>query len=567
MKLEFLKEAQIEFMREGLYIEPNETPQQRFQEIVDRVRFYEKRYSDGLADRISYMLDKNIFSLSTPALSNFGRSKKSGSNSVDLPASCYIMTVNDSIADIYSTIGEVAMASKLGGGVGTDFQNVTQKDTKLSEGFFSNSKLDWIETSVETAQKVSQGAKRRGYNTPFLSIYDNDFYGLMERVDKSNPDKKDPLVNNTVGIMLPEDFWEGLENKDKNLQKRWLTVIKARKDTGKVYIGDIRNMNKNQSPVYEKLGLKVQSTNICTEFVQPLFTDKTSVCVISALNLMHWREIADNPQMIKDAIMFLDILNEEYILLSEGIPFLEKARRSAIEKRDIGLGTLGFHEFLQKEGMVFGDMYSRKLNKEIYSAIRKYAEEATFEMGQKLGSPLYCQMAGMVRRNVSLLMIAPNKSTSFISGITSLGIEPFMSNIFVKALAKIKYVFKNPHLVELLKSLGKDNRSTWDIIERDNGSVKNLDFLDKYQKDLFKTFAEISPKDIIDLAADRQEFIDMSQSLNLIFRSNYSTKDLLELHKYAFDNGIKTLYYAFPEAHASLAEDGEAWDSCVSCAD
>lgn len=936
MKLEFLGEAQITFLEEGQYIEKGETVEQRFSEIVERVRFYENKYSPGLASRIEVLLNKNILSLSTPAFSNFGRKPKEGSNSTALPASCNIVSVGDSIADIYNSIGQVAMLSKLGAGVGTDFQLVTEKDTPLAEGFFSNSKLDWIEDSVRTAQKVSQGAKRRGYNTPFISILDKEFDALMDRIDKTNPDKTDPLVNNTVGIIIPKGFRVALDNGDKEYQRRWVKVLKARQKTGKVYMVDIENMNKNQSIVYEKLGLEVATTNICcvtgdqivatidgfktvkelsdsntplrlfdnedvhdstamlyrghadvykislangmshtvtsnhelvvveknkktyqqsidtglevgkkvcfqtnkglfgkrnepklafllglflgdgnetscnstqisvwendfdlipeieqtcedfynregiilhhsnkipkfleattgdsavrkkklltsifnnngfpfkkgeiphwildadeethwqllrgllyadgtvgdyntgksfaqpinlslasidrnlletlqlivanlglnfkiynlhnkremslpkndgsgeyalyntkkidrlvlsnkndllrlekntqflsrkgvsfedriyrdnsqksskivsiehlgkkdvycptvdsdkhlwicngfitsnTEFVQPLFPDMTSVCVISALNLVYWDIIKKDPQIIKDAFMFLDILNEEYILLSDGIPFLEKARKAAIDKRDIGLGTLGFHELLQMKGYAFGDIGSRRINKEIYSTIRKYGEQITYELGEKLGSPRLCQEAGMVRRNASLIMIAPNKSTSFISGATSMGIEPFMSNVFVKALAKIQYIFKNKHLERLLEVNGFNTREVWESIENNNGSVQHLDFLTKEEKDIFKTFGEISPKDIIDLAADRQEFIDMSQSLNLIFRPNYTLKDLHAMHKYAFDKGIKTLYYAFPEAHAALSKDGENWDTCVSCAD
>lgn len=566
MKLDFLGDAQREFLTEGLYIKPGETAEERFEEIVERVRFYEPLYSDGLADRVSYMLEKNILSLSTPALSNFGRKRKPGANTTPLPASCNIITVGNSIADIYNSLSQVAMLSKLGAGVGADFQLVANKDTELSEGFFTNSKLDWIEDFVRTAQKVSQGATRRGYNTPFIDINDPDFDKLLDRVRKENPDKNDPLVDNTIGIILPRGFWDKLSS-DKELQRRWVEVIKRRRDVGKVYIVDVANLNKNQSPVYKALGLEVATTNICTEFVQPLFPDMTSVCVISALNLIHWDIIKNNPQMIKDAFMFLDILNEEYILLTEGVPFLEKARKSAIEKRDIGLGTLGLHELFQMKGYAYGDMYSRKLNKEIYSTIRQYGEEATYEMGLKLGSPKYCELAGMVRRNASIIMVAPNKSTSFISGATSGGTEPFMSNIFVKTLAKIKFVWKNPRLVSLLEEKGQNTRAVWDSIEKANGSSAHLDFLTEHEKAVFYTFSEISPKDIIDLAADRQEFIDMAQSINLIFRKNYSLKDLLDIHKYAFDSGIKTLYYAYPEAHASLEKDGKAWDDCVSCAD
>jgi ribonucleoside-diphosphate reductase alpha chain len=395
---------------------------------------------------------------------------------------------------------------------------------------------------------------------------DNDFYGLLERIDKKNPNKKDRLISNTIGIILPDNF-DHLLATDSEVQKRYLEVLKVRKATGKVYLLNKDNANKNSSPVYAKLGLKVATTNICTEFLQPLFPDLTSVCVVGALNVLYWDIIKNNPQMIKDAFMFLDIINEEYILLSEGVEFLEKARKSAIEKRDIGLGVLGFAELLQKRGLAYGDMYSRALNKEIFSTIRKYGEEVTEEMGAKLGSPKYCQMAGMVRRNASLIMVAPNKSTSFISAATSGGIEPFMSNTFLKSLAKIQYVWKNPHLEAELDKIGKNTTEVWDSIEDNNGSVAHLDFLDSHTKDVFKTFSEVSPKDIIDLASDRQEFIDMGQSLNLVFRKNYTLQDIYNMHKYAWEKGIKTLYYAYPSAHAALERNGESWDNCVFCAD
>ena len=566
MKLEFLKEEQIEFLREGQYIKENETPQQRFGEIVEKVREYEHMYSEGLADRIAHMLDKNIFSLSTPALANFGRKFDENAKSHELPASCYIVTVGNSISEIYHSIGQTAMASKLGGGVGSDYQLVVQKGTKLEEGFYSNSKLDWIEESVRTAQKVSQGAVRRGYNTPFISILDEDFYGLMERIDKTNPDKNDPLINNTIGVILPAGFRDEITT-NAEYKKRYLMVLKARQKTGKVYMLDVNNANENSSPVYKKLNLSVQTTNICTEFLQPLFTDMTSVCVIGALNLVHWNIIKENPQMVKDAFMFLDIMNEEYIKLTEGVPFMEKARKSAMEKRDIGLGALGFHELLQSEGLAYGDVGSRILNKAIFKFIRDLGEEYTKEIGAKLGSPLICEMAGMIRRNASLMMIAPNKSTSFISGATSGGFEPFMSNFFMKTLAKKQYVFKNKHLVNLLETLGKNSTDVWESIMQNNGSVQHLDFLSAEQKSVFLTFAEISPKDIIDLAADRQVYIDMGQSLNLVFRKNYTLQDIYDIHKYAWDKGIKTLYYGYTSAHAALEKEGKSWDTCVSCAD
>lgn len=568
MKLKFLKEEQIEFLTVGNYIEKGETVFERFQQVIDKIQHYEDNfnYSKGITKRLKYMIDNNILSLSTPALSNFGRPKKEGTNTQDLPASCNIVTYNNSISDIYYSHGETAMLSKLGAGVGQNYASIPNVGTEISEGFFTNSKMDWVEDGVRTAQKVSQSNKRRGYATPFISIMDKEFDLLMERIDKNNSDKTDPLISNTVGIILPANFRETLIDNKEN-QRRWLKTLQARNEDGRVYILDVDNCNKNSSIVYKNLGLEVNSTNICTEFIQPSFENMTSVCVLSSLNLIHWDEIKENPQMIKDALMFLDMMNSEYVMLTEGIPFLEKAHRAAKDKRDIGLGTLGFHELLQMKGFAFGDIPSRQINRDIYKTIRKYAEEATIEMGENLGSPKLCKDAGLVRRNCSIMMIAPNKSTSFISGATSLGIEPFLSNIFVKAIANIQYVFKNKHLEKVLEKYDQNKESVWTSISENLGSVEHLSFLSDVEKDVFKTFSEISPKDIIDLASDRQEFIDMGQSLNLILRPNYTLKDIHDIHMYAFDNDIKTLYYAYSQAHAALEKDGESWDTCVSCAD
>lgn len=565
MKLEFLGEAQIEFLREGRYIHKDETPQQRYEDIVAKIREYEQMYQeDGLADRIREWLDKNYIHVSTPVLASFGRKFPAG-KTPSLPASCNIVTCNDSIDEIWGSDREIANLSKGGAGVGIDVTRVVQKDTMLSEGFFSNSKLDYIERFVDTAQKVSQG-HRRGYVTPFIDIEDSDFDELMKRIDKTNPNKYDVLANNTVGVILPLDFDERIKT-DKELQRRYMLVLNERVKTGRVYLVHKGNMNINSSEVYSKLGLLISTTNICTEFVQPLFDDMTSVCVLSALNLVHWDVISKNEQIIKDLFIFLDIVNEEYVRLTYNIKGLEKAHKGAYMKRDIGAGTLGFAEYLQIKGCAYGDPVSRAYNKKIYSTMRRVGEETTKLLAERLGSAPLAKEAGLVRRNCSLMMIAPNKSTSFLANATSLGVEPFMSNIYSKNLAKIQYIFKNKHLEKLLEEKGRNTREVWSSIESNNGSVQHLDFLTKDEKNVFKTFSEISPKDIIDLAGDRQVFIDMSQSINLINRKNYTIKDVYDIHKYAWDKGIKTLYYMYSSAHAVLEKEGEPWDTCVSCAD
>lgn len=555
---------QLEFLNKKNYLNGG-TLEQRIDEIFAVVKRYEGDYYPGLADRIKTYIWEQILSPSTPQWANLGVIKNQGTT--PLPASCYIINPTNSIQGIYYGIGEAAMMSKLGGGVGADFTSIADKGTLVPEGFYTNSKLDWMEDLVSAGQKVSQGSQRRGYVVPSISIDDPEFYDLLKRCEKTNPDKKDPLVGNNVCIILPIGFRDRIKNKDKEAQKRYLKALSVRESDGKVYLLDVENCNKNQSPVYEKLGHLVSSTNICTEAICPKYEDKSFVCFLSSLNLVHWDKIKANPQIIKDAMAFLDICVSEFIRLTDGVPFMEKARRSAIEKRDLGLGTLGFHEYLQSKMLAFGGLESRRVNKEIYSTIRRYAEEYTSEIGEKLGSPKMCQDAGMTRRNVSLLMVAPNKSTSFICGGTSLGIEVFISNYFVKSLAGIQTTFKNRRLEALLEEKGQNTIEVWDSILNNLGSVQHLNFLSKEEKAVFKTSSEVSPKDMIDLAADRQVYIDMGQSLNLFNRPNYTKADIYEIHKYAFEKGIKTLYYYYPQAHAALEKAGEKWDSCESCSD
>ena len=565
-------EKQLEFLKNKQYLIGEETIEERIEAIINVVRRYENRYSEGLADRIKEGIEKKILCPSTPQWANVGRPETG--NSTALPCSCNIITVGNSIPAIYYAISETAMLSKLGAGVGADFSAVVPKGTLLKEGFYSNSKYDWAEDLVRASQKVSQGATRRGYSVVFEIITSPELDTLLERIDKKNSDKNDPFVDNNIGIFIPDGFIESVRAGDKEAQRRWLKVLKARQTNGKVYLVFEKNMNKHQSLVYAKLGHKVVATNICTEVVTPRYDDKTFSCIIASLNLVHWDYIKANKQIIKDFYMFLDIMVEEYIRLTEGVPFMDKARRSAIEKRDIGLGTLGFHDYIQSKGYAFGDIGSRLANKEIYSTIREVCNEVNEELANLLGACPMAVEAGLNWRNVSQMMVAPNKTTSFLAGDpiespsgVGLGIEPIMSNYNIKALAGIQEVYKNPRLIKLLDAKGQNIPEVWESILNNLGSVQHLTFLTKDEKDVFKTFAEISPKDIIDLAADRQVYIDMAQSINLVNRPNYTLKDIYDMHMYAYDRGIKTLYYMYPQAHSSLEQAGDKWDTCASCAD
>jgi ribonucleoside-diphosphate reductase alpha chain len=559
----YRKEA-IKFLENKKYLKEGETIDQRISEIVSVVKRHEESYGEtGLSERIRGYINDQIFIPSTPQWSNVGRDYEGSPN---LPASCYILGVENSIQGIYGSFGETAMMSKLGGGIGSSYINVSDKGTRLDEGFYSNSKLDWVEDGLRASQKVSQGAVRRGYSVPSILITDVEYYDFLERLDKKNPEAKDPLVSNTGCVVLPKGFWSDFEKSDE-LKKRFLILIQKRKSKGKIYILDVDNCNINHSPVYEELGMEVNATNICTEALTALDPRYSFVCMLASFNLVKYPIIKANPQIVKDGYMFLDIMVTEFIDLTEGIPFMEKARRSAIEKRDIGLGTMGLADLFQSEGHAIGSLGSRKLNKEIYKFIREVGEEYTREAAEKLGSPKLCQDAGMVRRNVSLMMVAPNKSTSFLPDVSQ-GVQSRVSNYYSQELAGFEAIVKNPYLKDLLISLGQDTQENWDEILKNSGSVQSLDFLSEDDRAIFRSASEVSPKDLIDLAADRQVYIDMAQSLNLFGRPQYTTKDVYDIHRYAFSKGIKTLYYYFAQGHASIeTNDGSSWDDCEACSD
>jgi ribonucleoside-diphosphate reductase alpha chain len=553
---------QLEFLNKKNYL-GGLSLDDRISEMGRVVGNYESDYYEGLQERIEYYIKEQILSPSTPQWANLGRKVE---GTTPLPASCFIINPENSIKGIYYSLGETAMMSKLGGGVGIDYTNLYDGGTFLEkDNFYTNSKLDWIEDGVRTAQKVSQGSARRGYSVPFISIDDKEFNEVMDRASKKNPDKSDPLVSNNIGVILPSGFDERIKT-DKELKKRYLRVLKERLETGKTYLLHVDNCNKNQSPVYKNLGHSVESTNICTEVLTPKYDDKSFVCVIASLNLKHWDRIKADPQIIKDCYAYLDINVSEFIRLTEGIPFMEKARRSAIEKRDIGLGTLGLHSYFQSKGASYGGIQSRFLNKEIYKTIRQCGEDYTLEMGEKLGSPAMCVEAGLVRRNVSLGIVAPNKSTAFLCD-ASAGREVRRSNYYVMELAGIQTTFRNPDLMKLLESKGENTKEVWGSILVNLGSVQHLDILTDEEKSIYRTFDEVSPKDILDLAADAQVHIDMAQSINLCNRPNYTMKDIYEIHKYAWSINVKTLYYYYPQGHAAIEKNGAAWDTCESCAD
>jgi ribonucleoside-diphosphate reductase alpha chain len=305
-----------------------------------------------------------------------------------------------------------------------------------------------------------------------------------------------------------------------------------------VFFTDTAN---NAAPqVYKDKGLKINASNLCSEIFLSSSADESFVCDLSSINLDKWGELRDT-DAIKVLIYFLDAVMSEFIAKTKGVKYMEAPHKFAVNQRALGLGVLGWHSYLQRNNIPFESIEAKMDNSAIFSKIKEQCDEASRELASLLGEPPLLEGYGI--RNTTTVAIAPTTSSSFILGQVSPSIEPLNSNYFVKDLAKGKFTYKNPYLQELLKSKGKDDKETWKSILLKAGSVQHLDFLSQHEKDVYKTFGEISQKEIVIQAAQRQKYIDQGQSLNLMIAPSVKAKDVNELMIFAWEQGIKSLYY------------------------
>ena len=288
-------------------------------------------------------------------------------------------------------------------------------------------------------------------------------------------------------------------------------------------------------------------TGNCMEISLPSSADESFVCCLMSMNLLHYDKWKDT-DAVKTAVYFLDAVMSEFIEKAKVIPKMEKAVRFAERHRALGLGVLGWHSYLQSKMIPFDGFEAMMKNAEIFKHIREESYQGSKELAELLGEPEL--LKGYGRRNTTLMAVAPTKSSSFILGQVSQGVEPIKANLFIKDTAKVKTVFKNPFLEKLLAERGKDTPEVWESINKAGGSVAHLDFLTPREKDVFKTFEEINQMSIIQQAAQRQQFIDQGQSINLSIHPDTPLKDINALYLQAMELGVKGIYYQFSKSAA-----------------
>jgi ribonucleoside-diphosphate reductase alpha chain len=525
MKYKWLTKPSKIFLKNG-YLTEGETPEERIEDIAKAAENILKK--EGFADRFVECMEKGWFLLSTPVWANFGRKR-------GLPISCFNSYLEDSMDSILSTVAEVGMMTKMGGGCSGYFGNLRPRGSKISSGGESEGAVNFMRLFDTTMLTCKQASVRRGVMGCYLPI-DHDDIDEFLRVKQEGS----PIQELFTGVCVTDQWMEEMRAGDRAKRERWAKVLKSRSETGIPYIFFTDNVNNNAPQVYKDKGRKIHGSNVCSEIMLSSSEDESFVCCLSSMNLLHYEEWKDS-DAVEIMAYFLDAVLTEFIEKASLISFMERAVKFAKNQRAIGIGATGWHSFLQSKMIPFESLEAQMWNSEIFQTMNRQSLEASKKAAREFGeAPM---LKGYGERWVTRHAIAPNTSSAFVLGQVSQSVEPYHSNYYVKDLAKFNLTIRNPYLEKLLETKEKNTDEVWDSILLKDGSVQHLEFLDQNEKDVFRTFAEISAKETVIQAAQRQKFIDQGQSLNLMVPPDTKAKDINELMIFAWESGIKTLYY------------------------
>ena len=541
----WLNKESRKFLERG-YLRPGVTPEERIRKIGDAA---EKILGiAGYSDKFYDYMGRGWFSLASPIWSNFGEDR-------GLPISCNAVQVGDSVNQILNSVAEVGMMSKYGAGTAGYFGYLRPRGSDISMGGTSFGVPHFLQLYETTVNVISQSNVRRGSFAAYLPVDHGDIMEFLDcREDGS------PIQNLSLGVCIPKNWLQEMKDGDKDKRKIMSRIHKKRFESGYPYIFFADNANEQAPQWYKDKQMEIKCSQLCTEIMLSLSEEESFVCDLSSMNALHYDEWK-NTDAVQILTMLLDAVMTEYINKTENIPHMQRARNFAINQRAIGVGVLGWHSLLQSKMIAFESMKAKYLNVEIFKHIQKETIIASEWMAKEYGEPPL--LVGYGRRNSCLQSVAPTTSSAQILGQVSQSIEPLNSNYFVKDLAKDKMTYKNPYLSELLKTYQKDDKETWDSILRHGGSVQHLEFLTAHEKDVFKTFGEISQKEIIIQAGARQRYIDQGQSVNLMIHPETPLKEVNELVLFAHESGLKSLYYQFGTNPAQ--ELGRSLMNCQSC--
>ena len=541
-------ELGIKRLKESYMREDETSPQERFAYVSEAFGSNPEH-----AQRLYEYSSRHWLSYSTPILS-FGRSSRG------LPISCFLPYLHDSAEGLVNCLAEVNWLSMLGGGVGIGI-GIRSSDDK------SVGVMPHLRTYDASSLAYRQGRTRRGSYATYLDISHPDILLFLE-MRKPTGDPNLRTLNLHHGINIPDSFMQIVEqcmldkDADDSWELRdphsnevrevvsakdlWQRILDIRMQTGEPYLHFIDASNRAMPQFQKDLGLSIKQSNLCSEIILPTDKDRTAVCCLSSVNLEYYDEWKNDPLFLADIAEMLDNVLQYFI--DNAPAAVERARFSAIRERSIGIGALGFHAYLQRNNVPFESALAVGRNKQIFKHIREQLNDANLKLGKERGEAL--DAVGTGQRFSHLMAVAPNASSSIIMGNTSPSIEPYRANAYRQDTLSGSSLAKNKWLDRIIKSVVKSDdeyQTVWSSIIANDGSVQHLDILDDWQKDVFKTSMEIDQRWLVNHAADRQEYIDQAQSLNLFFRPDVNIMYLHAVHFQAWKQGLKTLYYCRSE--------------------
>lgn len=537
-------------LKESYMIESEISPQERFA-YVSKIFGSNSEHSQRLYDYSS----KHWLSYSTPILS-YGRSKRG------LPISCYLNFINDTAEGLVENLSETNWLSMLGGGVGIGF-GIRSADDK------STGVMPHLKMYDASSLAYRQGRTRRGSYAAYLDVSHPDILLFLE-MRKPTGDQNFRCLNLHHGINITDDFMHIIENcmmnpdyddswelKDPHTKEVrevvsatdiWQRILEMRMQTGEPYIHYIDESNRKMPEWLKQKELKINQSNLCSEIILPTNKERTAVCCLSSLNLEYFDEWSKNKLFLKDILEMLD--NVLQIFIDNAPDSITRAKFSAERERSVGVGALGFHAYLQRKGVPWESALAKSANMRIFKHIRTGLDAANLELGAERGEAPDAKGTGL--RCSHVMAVAPNASSSILMGNTSPSIEPWRANAYRQDTLSGAFLNKNKYLDKLIKQKCEEDDSLdyekiWSSIIANDGSVQHLKCLSDYEKDIYKTAMEIDQRWVIEHAADRQQFIDQAQSLNVFFRPNVNIKYLHAVHFMAWKSKLKTMYYCRSE--------------------
>jgi len=541
---------------------------------------------------------------SSPILSNAGSER-------GLPISCFLNHIHDSREGLAAHYEENIWLSTGGGGIGGCWDDVRSTGTATSKGSESTGIIPFMHVVDSLMLAFQQGVNRRGKYSFNLNISHPEIEEFIDIVNKKGGDVHRRCLHSFNCVSISDSFmravetdseWPLIDPHSKKEVKRvraldlWAKILTSRIQEGSPYIHYVDTSNREKHGAHSVLGLDIKTTNLCSEITLHTSPSRTAVCCLSSVNLEKYDEWKDDPLFIEDLIRMLDNVLDHFIANApEGA---SKAKFSAFRERSLGLGAMGWHSYLQKNSIPFESSMALSATNHIFSQIKQQAKQASYKLAKERGAaPDYISAKtqlendgydfeqienklGLPVRNINLLAIAPNATSSIICGNTSPSIEPIYSNFYTQRTQNGVFERHNPHLEKVLESLGKNTDEVWQSIYTNEGSVQHLDFLDDHTKKVFKTAMELDQSWIVEQASFRQKFICQAQSLNLFFKPDSDKAYVHAVHYLAWLRGVKTLYYVRSKSvrkaeilsasvdrtvREEYTQDGPPESTCLAC--